>query len=496
MADIRRITTVPSVASEPNTHSIKPHTPRSPRPQSSSERAPATPFERLLDDGAQSAAPPAPPPKTAKSERAEPDRPRAPGDSGKPAKRADRNDTAQDAGNTEKSDTADQNGEQTAAVPDDVGVDNEKAFAAAAATQGQAASDDTSADKTDGDGKSNAGDGTGDATADAQDAQNTSAATPTPDKPAVPVAAAPPPIPADSAVTPAADEQAAPVTTAIALAPAEGTLKQAARLAIKADTDSNEKSKEKSSLSAPQNADTSDAAAKTDSPANTAPAAQTGAKPNTDDKQAVAQFGDEVKRGKDHIASKPESSQTAAPTSATPATKPATDVTQTLTLNPTAQGNAASNANAAAAMPPAQTLAAPVPLAGLPVAIATKALEGKNRFEIRLDPPELGRIEVRLDVDKDGKVTSQLVAHRPETLDLLRRDAAGLQRALEDAGLKTADNGLQFSLHDQSANRQQDDTSGRPAQIIIRDETLDPIETASSPYARLAQLRGGLDIRV
>ena len=92
-----------------------------------------------------------------------------------------------------------------------------------------------------------------------------------------------------------------------------------------------------------------------------------------------------------------------------------------------------------------------VPIAGLAVEIASHALGGKNRFEIRLDPPELGRIDVRLDVDRDGKVTSRLVVDRPETLDILRRDAPALERSLQQAGLKTADDALQFSLRDQGA---------------------------------------------
>ena len=58
---------------------------------------------------------------------------------------------------------------------------------------------------------------------------------------------------------------------------------------------------------------------------------------------------------------------------------------------------------------------------------------GKNRFEIRLDPPELGRIEIRIDVDHDGNVTSRLTVDRADTYDPLRRDAAGLERALQDA---------------------------------------------------------------
>ena len=101
------------------------------------------------------------------------------------------------------------------------------------------------------------------------------------------------------------------------------------------------------------------------------------------------------------------------------------------------------------------------------------ALAGKNHFEIRLDPPELGRIEVRIDVDRDGHVTSRLIADRSDTLDLLRRDATGLERALQDAGLKTADNGLQFSLRDQTMGRQQSNMPAPPiAQIVVNDSSL------------------------
>ena len=96
-----------------------------------------------------------------------------------------------------------------------------------------------------------------------------------------------------------------------------------------------------------------------------------------------------------------------------------------------------------------------MPIAGLAVEIVARAQDGLKRFEIRLDPPELGRIDVRLDVDHGGKVTSRLMVDRAETLDLLRRDAPQLERALQHAGLNT-EGGLQFSLRDQSfANRDQ-----------------------------------------
>jgi flagellar hook-length control protein FliK len=152
----------------------------------------------------------------------------------------------------------------------------------------------------------------------------------------------------------------------------------------------------------------------------------------------------------------------------------------------------------ASAITNAQPLPQPIaiPLAGVPIEIASKALAGKNRFDIRLDPPELGRIEVRLDVDHDGNVTSRLTVDRADTLDLLRRDASGLERALQDAGLKTADNGLQFSLRDQSMNQQQSSGGSDVAQIVVSDEKLPSIDTIPQNYGRLAGQGRGLDIRV
>jgi flagellar hook-length control protein FliK len=156
---------------------------------------------------------------------------------------------------------------------------------------------------------------------------------------------------------------------------------------------------------------------------------------------------------------------------------------------------AAAAPQAAPASAPAQQDAA-IPIAGVAVEIASKALAGKNRFEIRLDPPDLGRIDVRLDVDKSGRVTSYLTVERADTLDLLRRDSAGLERTLQDAGLKTSDNGLQFSLRDQSMSQQQSNTpTPAAAQIFVEDDTL-PAAAAPRNYARFAGMGSGVDIRV
>ena len=137
-----------------------------------------------------------------------------------------------------------------------------------------------------------------------------------------------------------------------------------------------------------------------------------------------------------------------------------------------------------------------VPLAGVAVEIAGRALSGKNHFEIRLDPPELGRIEVHLDVGRDGHITTHMVADRSDTLALLQRDASGLQRALQDAGFKTADNGLQFSLRDQTAGQQQQQQTNTGAPRSGDDDKLAPIGIQPAALARYISRAGGIDIRV
>lgn len=143
-------------------------------------------------------------------------------------------------------------------------------------------------------------------------------------------------------------------------------------------------------------------------------------------------------------------------------------------------------------MPPA------VPIAGLAVEIAGRALAGKNHFEIRLDPPDLGRIDVHLNVDRNGQVTSHLVVDRPDTLNLLRQDSTGLERALQDAGLKTSDNGLQFSLRDQTMNQNGNMPAPAPAiaRVVVPDDAMPAVELPQRIYSRLAGMGGGLDIRV
>ncbi|GGE39724.1 hypothetical protein GCM10007276_16300 [Agaricicola taiwanensis] len=123
---------------------------------------------------------------------------------------------------------------------------------------------------------------------------------------------------------------------------------------------------------------------------------------------------------------------------------------------------------------------------------------GASRFEIRLDPPELGRIDVRLDVDKSGNVRSHLIVERSETLDLLRADQRNLERTLEQAGFKSDPNGISMSLRDDRGGSQQ---NARSFQQDIAQVTVSPVQDEIAPIAAPAPRPGvsdtsNLDIRV
>jgi chemotaxis protein MotD len=160
------------------------------------------------------------------------------------------------------------------------------------------------------------------------------------------------------------------------------------------------------------------------------------------------------------------------------------------------QSVAATTQASHAADPSNLAASAPVPLESLAVEIAARAQGGSNRFEIRLDPPELGRIDVRLDIDRSGNVTSRLVVDKAETLDVLRRDAHQLERALQDAGLKTSDNTLQFSLRDQSFTGRNDQGGSNGQQLRIVDPELPASENAPMVYGQMLRGGSGIDIRV
>lgn len=143
---------------------------------------------------------------------------------------------------------------------------------------------------------------------------------------------------------------------------------------------------------------------------------------------------------------------------------------------------------------PGQSQPTQVPAAAIALQMARNLQKGLNRFDIRLDPPEMGRIDVRMEIRKDGQVVAHMSVERPETLDLLQRDARALQQALNNAGLQADSDSLNFSLKDGSGDGAESAFAGADGSNG-NDEGED--DTSALPIYNInLAADGGVDIRV
>lgn len=89
----------------------------------------------------------------------------------------------------------------------------------------------------------------------------------------------------------------------------------------------------------------------------------------------------------------------------------------------------------------------PVPPAQLNVIIQKMAEKPDTRvLTVRLDPPELGRVQVQLSAGADKVVKAAIMVEKPEALSLLKRDMTTLEKALSDAGVSVDDQGISLDL--------------------------------------------------
>lgn len=80
------------------------------------------------------------------------------------------------------------------------------------------------------------------------------------------------------------------------------------------------------------------------------------------------------------------------------------------------------------------------------IAIQKGQSGGQEQISLRLHPAELGRVEVHLELSDDGVLRASILAEKADTLHLLQRDSAALERALHSAGVKTDSGSLAFDL--------------------------------------------------
>jgi len=120
--------------------------------------------------------------------------------------------------------------------------------------------------------------------------------------------------------------------------------------------------------------------------------------------------------------------------------------------------------------------------------ILARRLEKTSVFELRLDPPELGRVDGRLSVNDDGKAVLSLTFDNQNSFDLYSRDEQALRQALSDAGLNFAAGDFTFAFREPPA-----------ATVFQAEYSTPPLPVAVDAYEPLFLAdwsAGALDIRI
>jgi len=92
------------------------------------------------------------------------------------------------------------------------------------------------------------------------------------------------------------------------------------------------------------------------------------------------------------------------------------------------------------------------------VNITKSAVRGIDTIDIQLKPEDLGKIQIKMQISKDGKLQAEIVSSRPETADLLQKEVSNLTKAFSDAGFDVDDRSFSFQNENQAREQNKDDS--------------------------------------
>ncbi|HWQ88228.1 flagellar hook-length control protein FliK [Brevundimonas sp.] len=130
-----------------------------------------------------------------------------------------------------------------------------------------------------------------------------------------------------------------------------------------------------------------------------------------------------------------------------------------------------------------------------------RKLEGRStRFEMALTPDDLGRVDVKLDIDSEGRLAARLAFDNPAAATDLRGRVDDLRRELEDAGFHLADDAFEFAERDSgssSFDRGQDARHDQNRAFAAASRRNAEIDVAQPPrWMALTLSPAGVDLKV
>lgn len=99
--------------------------------------------------------------------------------------------------------------------------------------------------------------------------------------------------------------------------------------------------------------------------------------------------------------------------------------------------------------------------------------DGTKTLAIQLDPPELGKMQLKMKYVKGEPLRVHVVLEKADTMNMFQRDSHALQHALNNAGIQTDSSSLSFDLGGQGAfgDALQDQTGGTGQQAAWTPDT-------------------------
>jgi len=168
-------------------------------------------------------------------------------------------------------------------------------------------------------------------------------------------------------------------------------------------------------------------------------------------------------------------------------------------LAPAALASASAETMEAPASPARAT---PETIAALSAQMARRLDDGTTRFNLELNPDDLGRVDVRLEIDASGGIRAAFTFERPQSAVELGRRADELQKSLESAGFNLT-GGLSFDVAgDRSHGRNPswaDARDDRPHSPVTPEPDLareGATQIADALSGRRPSSRSGVDIRI
>ncbi|THD70294.1 flagellar hook-length control protein FliK, partial [Phenylobacterium sp.] len=174
---------------------------------------------------------------------------------------------------------------------------------------------------------------------------------------------------------------------------------------------------------------------------------------------------------------------------------------------------AAADASATAAAAPASTAAAamaqaaatevrgsPQTVANMAAQIVNKLNARSSQFDVQLNPAGLGKVDVRMTIGADGKMSASMSFDTPQAAAELKARAGELQQAMEQSGFDLS-GGMSFDVASDSGQGGQAQNQPQPdAGAVFRGRAFQAALDTTADVAPQLSLRrsatSGVDIRI